>query len=227
MLTIQSDLAIFLIALHTVLQIFKPRIGSYGELDNGLYRYRIAVYIVAAILPAGWTALAFVAGRDAFLSQGPTCSLPLRPYWYRLAISWIPRYVIMILVVIMYMLIYVHVGRQNGSFTFFGLFKQHKLWDTVVSPTKNSTQDEPPRSQDLDGASGRRFPSLSLPRTKLRLDTSGVNNDALSPTEPTFLTSVLPEVASVGHNRKVSDGTTLVSYASMEFAHTKPISTLR
>jgi len=129
----------------------------------------------------------------------------------------------MILVVVMYAFIYVYVGRQNGSLTFFGLFKQYKPWETVVSPTKNSTQDEPPRSEDLDGTSGRRFPSLSVARTKLRLDTSGVTNDTLSPTEPTFLTSVLPEVCSVGHGRKVSDGTTLVSHASLEFAHTKPV----
>jgi hypothetical protein len=202
------DLAIFIIALHTMLQIFQPKVGGYGTLDNGLYPWRYYVYGIAAVLPTGWTALSFVGTHGGFVSQGPTCSLPLRPYWYRLAISWIPRYVIMIVVVTMYSIIYVHVGRQNGTFSLFGLFKVKQPWETVVTPSRVI-------QTGIDGVNERKH---QVSRYNLRVDTG-------AETGPTQVLPRLdiPEKAASNHSRKISDGTTLVSQNSMDFAYTKPI----
>lgn len=124
----------------------------------------------------------------------------------------------MIAVMIMYIVIYIYVGRQNGTFTFFGLFRQHKQWETVVASTKNSSAQAPFGGRDSGAAGSKRFS-----RSKLRVDTSNVHDGTFSPTEPVFLTSVLSDVESTSHSRKESDGTTLVSYTSLEFAHSKPI----
>jgi len=148
------------------------------------------------------------------VSQGPTCSLPLRPYWYRLSISWIPRYIIMLVVLAMYTVIYVRVGRQNGTFSFFGLFKVNKPWETVIAPSRLSIHE--PQQDGVDGTNNLR----KLGRQKLRVDTgnNGSHIDTYGPMDPVHLN--LPPHA---HSRKVSDGTTLVSQCSLEFSHTKPL----
>lgn len=59
--------------------------------------------------------LAFVQGKQGYIAQGAFCTLPIRPFWYRLAISWIPRYVIMITIAGLYLAIYIHVALQFRS----------------------------------------------------------------------------------------------------------------
>lgn len=56
--------------------------------------------------------LAFVNGLPGYLAQGPYCSLPVRPFWFRLGLSWIPRYCIMLTILGLYIAIYVHVALQ-------------------------------------------------------------------------------------------------------------------
>ncbi|GAB7343212.1 hypothetical protein MBLNU457_1277t1 [Dothideomycetes sp. NU457] len=103
------DVAIFLMSLHMSLQIFNAGSGSTGS--DGLYRYRYAVYVVWLVLPAFDASLAFVNTKSpAYLLQGAFCSLPIRPFWYRLALMWIPRYLIWAYVVFIAIRIYMHVG---------------------------------------------------------------------------------------------------------------------
>jgi hypothetical protein len=121
----------------------------------------------------------------------------------------------MLVVLAMYTVIYVRVGRQNGTFSFFGLFKVNKPWETVIAPSKLSIHE--PQQDGVDGTNNRRS---KFSRHKLRVDTgnSGNNIDAYGPKDTVHLN--LPAHA---HTRKVSDGTTLVSQGSMEFGHTKPL----
>jgi hypothetical protein len=44
------------------------------------------------------------------MSQGSFCSLPIRPFWYRLALAWIPRYLVAIIILGLAIAIYTHVG---------------------------------------------------------------------------------------------------------------------
>jgi len=120
----------------------------------------------------------------------------------------------MLVVLAMYTVIYVRVGRQNGTFSFFGLFKVNKPWETVIAPSKLSIHEQ--QQDAVDGTNNRR----KLGRHNLRVDTGNNGNhiDAYGPKDPVHLN--LPAHA---HTRKVSDGTTLVSQGSMEFGHTKPL----
>jgi len=103
------DVSIFLMSLHMSLQIFNAGSGSTGS--DGLYRYRYAVYVIWLVLPAFDAALAFVnTSSSAYLLQGAFCTLPIRPFWYRLALSWVPRYLIWAYVVGISVRIYMHVG---------------------------------------------------------------------------------------------------------------------
>lgn len=100
------------ISINTAMQVFKPHPIRSGH--GGLYPYRYYVYATVILVPLLLSSLAFVNKSTgvAYLSQGPTCSLPIRPFWYRLALAWIPRYVIIIVVVALYIAIYVHAERQ-------------------------------------------------------------------------------------------------------------------
>ncbi|KAF1964586.1 hypothetical protein BU23DRAFT_492045 [Bimuria novae-zelandiae CBS 107.79] len=102
-----SDYAVLVIALHSALQVFRP---SRTIRSDGLYRYRHQVYIGALVIPAAMAGLAFINPRWGYMSQGPFCSLPLRPFWYRLALQWIPRYLIAIIILGLAIAIYFHVG---------------------------------------------------------------------------------------------------------------------
>lgn len=111
------DTAIFLMSLHMYLQIFNTKQGGAGQ--DGLYRWRYWVYAAWLIVPNIMAALAFVntdAGSAAYISQGALCSLPIRPFWYRLALSWIPRYLVWLFVVFVVLRIYYHVGKGFGIF---------------------------------------------------------------------------------------------------------------
>lgn len=87
-----SDVIIFCIALHTgmcVLHFKRP----WARL--GLEPHHRIVRVVAILYPVTMASLAFVNGKSAYVAQGSLCALPVRPFWYRLALSWIPRYLIL------------------------------------------------------------------------------------------------------------------------------------
>jgi hypothetical protein len=60
--------------------------------------------------------LAFVNPGPAYESLGAFCQLPIRPFWYRLALSWIPRYIIAIMIVGLAGSIYAYVGCEFRSY---------------------------------------------------------------------------------------------------------------
>jgi hypothetical protein len=60
--------------------------------------------------------LAFINPEAGYLSQGAYCTLPLRPFWYRLALTWIPRYLIAIIIFGLASAIYAYVGLEFRSY---------------------------------------------------------------------------------------------------------------
>ncbi|RMZ21464.1 hypothetical protein D0859_14526 [Hortaea werneckii] len=128
-----SDFAILFMSLHMWLQIYPPQDSFLGH--DGLYRIRRWVIAAWLILPNLSAALAFVKGRWAYESGGAFCSLPLRPYWYRLALSWIPRYLIWIFVMGVAIRIYKHVGKE------FKVFGQERDRSSSFSIPGESTID--------------------------------------------------------------------------------------
>lgn len=119
-----ADLAILAFAIHTFLLIFKPnlsvKVGDRGFVEGGLYKYRYYVYGLSFVIPVVMASLAYInkSGYDSLICW---CYLPRSPTWYRFVLSWVPRYIIVIVIITVYCVIYFHIIREfevvGGMFT--------------------------------------------------------------------------------------------------------------
>lgn len=105
-----ADIAILFMAIHTALLIFRNK-TSAGKPD-GRRSYRYIVYTANGLLPCLLAGLAFTHGSEAYIPDVIWCSLPLRPYWYRLVLSWIPRCIMLLTVFSLYIAVYIYVKRE-------------------------------------------------------------------------------------------------------------------
>jgi G protein-coupled receptor GPR1 len=141
-----TDFAILIIALHTLLSIFKPT-SKNGE--GGLYPFRHWIYPLWLGPPLLAASLAFINDKNAYVTSGTYCYLPKRPIWYRLALSWIPRYIIISLIFVMYFSIYIYV---HVKFRGFGILaggddssqNTASLSRQSVGPLPSTTEDTVP-----------------------------------------------------------------------------------
>lgn len=132
-----ADLAILSFAIHTFLLIFKPtltmKIPNSDRVEGGLYRFRYYVYGLSFLIPLALASFPYIGlGYKSFVCW---CYLPQRPVWYRLALSWVPRFLIVVIILAVYVLIYVHVLREFR--TLGGVFStMHRLrHKNVLHPT--------------------------------------------------------------------------------------------
>lgn len=134
-----SDFAILLIALHSVLYVFKPpaRLG-----DGGLYPYRYWIPVVWLLYPLLAASLAFVNPGNAYVTAGTYCYLPQRPFWYRLALAWIPRYVIIIVIIAMYVAVSVYVHVKFRNFKDLGN-SEHSIGSLSIHDTSPAGDESP------------------------------------------------------------------------------------
>ncbi len=127
-------MAVLFMSMHMYLQIFPPtRLTFLGH--DGLYRIRKYVYAIWFIVPNLTAALAFANPDGGYMAQGGFCSLPLRPMWYRLALFWIPRYLIWIYVIFVAVSITRYVGSE------FKVFGQARDSSTSQPLPTSSTAD--------------------------------------------------------------------------------------
>ncbi|KAK0277523.1 G protein-coupled receptor gpr1 [Friedmanniomyces endolithicus] len=142
------DIAILLMGLHMSLQIFPPSRPFLARMlgHDGLYRIRYWVFAAWFIIPNIMTSLAFLNHGPAFQAAGAFCYLPIRPYWYRLALSWIPRYLIWIFVMGVAIRIYRHVGNE------FQVFGQEKDRTTSLNMPGESSVNRALATQALVSA---------------------------------------------------------------------------
>lgn len=96
------------------LQIFPPNNSFLGH--DGLYKVRRWVFAIWILFPCFTAALAFANPNGAYQAQGAFCWLPIRPFWYRLALSWVPRYLIWLYIMWVAIRIYSHVGYEFKVF---------------------------------------------------------------------------------------------------------------
>jgi G protein-coupled receptor GPR1 len=111
---LDTDVAILFISMHMALQIFPPTNSILGH--DGLYKVRRWVFAIWILLPCFTAALAFANPDGAYQAQGAFCWLPIRPFWYRLALSWVPRYFIWLYIMWVAIRIYSHVGYEFRVF---------------------------------------------------------------------------------------------------------------
>ena len=141
-----ADISIFLIALHTTLTIF--HIGT-SKNENGLWPYRYYAYIVWIAFPSLMASLVYIRGHDGYLPQGTYCALPQRPFWYRIGLSWAPRYIILAFVMAVYAAVYIYV--------------RYKFADLMSQMTDPSRLSDAEQSADLiRGGLDGQGPSLPL-----------------------------------------------------------------
>ncbi|KAK4494598.1 hypothetical protein PRZ48_013954 [Zasmidium cellare] len=175
------DIAIFLMSLHMVLQIFPPKDSFLGH--DGLYRLRHAVLATWFVVPNVMSSLAFINSGSAFISQGGFCSLPIRPFWYRLALSWIPRYLIWIFVMGVAIRIYMHVGYE---FKVFG--EERDRSSSLAGADSNTTNTQTTVSAQLPISMRRTESSTSdgaAAEKQAGQDDAIAPEDAIMPPMPT------------------------------------------
>ncbi|EOA87030.1 uncharacterized protein SETTUDRAFT_115758, partial [Exserohilum turcica Et28A] len=150
-----SDFAVLVIAIHTALQVFRP---SGQQHSDGLYRYRRYVYAGTLFFPATMAGMAFVNPRGGYLLQGAFCTLPIRPFWYRLALAWIPRYMVVLMIISLAIAIYMYVGWEFQSYN--AMSKNYGL-NTTSDISVN--QESQPTSTSLIGRHYATGKDVALP----------------------------------------------------------------
>lgn len=157
-----ADTAVLLIAVHSTLYIFWPNRASG---DSGLYPYRRIAYAVYVLFPILMASLAFVKGLPAYVNTGQSCYLATNPLWYRMTLSWIPRYFNIILILGMYGCMYIYVRvkmSEYGGLSCFSHSARQVHRDQVPPTPPLATYGLIPEEQDSLNAS--RKPSGAIIR---------------------------------------------------------------
>ncbi|KAM7195341.1 G protein-coupled glucose receptor regulating Gpa2 domain containing protein [Naviculisporaceae sp. PSN 640] len=102
-----ADIAVLLIAVHSVMYIFRPR--------SGLYPYRRTAYMIYYLFPLTIGCLAFADGAG-YQNVGHYCYLRTDHGWARMALSWVPRYIIGASIVCIYAFVYFYVRKRMGEY---------------------------------------------------------------------------------------------------------------
>ncbi|QSZ30226.1 hypothetical protein DSL72_004748 [Monilinia vaccinii-corymbosi] len=161
------NISVLMVAVHSALYIFRPK-SSAGE--GGLYPYRRIAYIIWIVFPLLTASLAFVNNKEAYVTQGTNCYLPVRPFWYRLALSWIPRYIIFVTILTVYVSIYFYVrfrfrGFENSQDSFNSTARARPSQIRRSGPpplTLNGLVPEPTRPSAAFVARGRKQSASTL-----------------------------------------------------------------
>ncbi|KAE9371195.1 hypothetical protein N431DRAFT_409675 [Stipitochalara longipes BDJ] len=144
-----SDFAVLMIAVHTALYIFRPK-HSGGE--GGLYPYRHYAYTGWVLFPLLMASLAFINDSSSYVPEGTYCYLPVRPFWYRLALAWIPRYIIFLFILAIYASIYYYVRYKFHGYNREGGSRDSSFNDsaaTVIQPPKRAKRHTLPPTPNL------------------------------------------------------------------------------
>ncbi|KEF54029.1 uncharacterized protein A1O9_09824 [Exophiala aquamarina CBS 119918] len=101
-----SDFAALMLALHLVSCVFYP---PKRKFQGGLYNFRRLIYLLWVLLPIIAASLAFTNTGNAYVTYGTVCYLPGQPVWYRMALAWIPRYVVFVTILSVAFIVTIHV----------------------------------------------------------------------------------------------------------------------
>ena len=153
---IGPDSVILLMAIHTALTIFASRKANS---QTGLYHYRWVAYTCWAFFSILMAALAFINPSSSYVSQGTFCYLPARPIWYRLALSWIPRYIILCTILGIYLAVYLYTRSKFGNFDV--------RFSTNSLASEHTTRTDRQSSWPLPGLDGPDDPEGAEPDTEM------------------------------------------------------------
>lgn len=111
-----SDFAILCFAIHVALLIYRPniKVNTGTAIEGGLYPYRIYIYVTSFLVPVFLAAIAFT-NHVSYAPLTNWCYLSNEALWCRLALSWIPRYIIIVAIFVIYGCVYRHVTKQYSA----------------------------------------------------------------------------------------------------------------
>jgi hypothetical protein len=172
-------------------------------MSDGLYYHRYKIYIAGILLPAIMASLAFVNPGPGYESLGAFCQLPIRPFWYRLVLSWVPRYCIAAIVLSLAGAIYAYVGCEFRSYA--------NLSQSMQKPT-TATLGMSRMGGDVEGGNGH-------PRDDIRR-TSSINHDVVSSQRRGSAVAFAPTAFEVDYS--VPDNSTLTQSLPESSANLEP-----
>jgi hypothetical protein len=108
------------------MQIYNPIVDPHDP-RYGLNPWGHSINAVLIIFPNVLASIAFIGSKGSYSPNGAVCWLPVRPIWYGLALSWIPRYIIFVVISALSIIVYSHVGNQFKRF--------HRSWNIHFKPT--------------------------------------------------------------------------------------------
>ena len=147
-----------------------------------MYPFRHAAYIFGVLFSILLASLAFVNPKDGYVTQGTFCYLPPRPFWYRLALAWIPRYLILATILSIYIAVFVYVRTKLNSLDVSSAMSYELALSTspIISPADNVSR----RGSSTHGLHMLPLHSLKVaPKAKVAADTSN-NHGQLTSLEP-------------------------------------------
>jgi G protein-coupled receptor GPR1 len=134
------------------MQVYTPIVDPHDP-RYGLNPYRYYVNTVLLVLPVILASLAFINPEGGYANGVSVCWLPIRPIWYQLALSWLPRYIIFLIVSVLSIAVYAHVGHQFRSFR--NAWSSHlKLIPDKQSIPPVSLPSEPDRPKKVSFSQG-------------------------------------------------------------------------
>ncbi|KAK9474031.1 G protein-coupled glucose receptor regulating Gpa2-domain-containing protein [Dipodascopsis tothii] len=143
-----EDIGTLAVALHTAMLVLSPEQYRQDRWYGGLFRFRGVVYVVWIAVPILVSSLAFVDagghipkfhtaeyGRHAGYEDSIImCYLPVQPIWYRLALSWVPRLLVFLIITLLYIYVYFYVRRLSRRSSREIVEAGRETWDTIVLP---------------------------------------------------------------------------------------------
>jgi G protein-coupled receptor GPR1 len=173
---------LLIITIHSTLYIFNPP-ASISE--GGLYLYRYIAYILWITLPLIIASLAFTNPNGAYQAGGTSYHLPVRPFWYQLALGWILRYIIFLIILGSDVSIYFYIRYKFGNFS--------QSNNTSAVPSRKWETGKRRQRQNWTGKNNGRY---SLPQTSQAVN--AINASAME--TATASTSVVFEGPNLNHN---------------------------
>jgi hypothetical protein len=165
------------ISIHGAIQIYNPIVDPH-DTRYGLNPWHNLINVALFIVPNILASLAFIGPNGGYAPDGSVCWLPIRPVWYSLALSWIPRYVIFVIITSLAIAVYSHVGNQFKSF--------HRSWNLHFKPSKSPKTVTPkPRAiSNIEDGKTTKFSSGNEPITLSPAFQAQSNSQLLSPFVP-------------------------------------------
>ncbi|KAK1914497.1 hypothetical protein P3342_010486 [Pyrenophora teres f. teres] len=175
------DFAVLVIAVHSALQVFHP---SSQMTSDGLYPYRRFVYALAVLVPGTMASLAFVNPDWGYVSLGAFCTLPIRPFWYRLALTWIPRYMIALIIFGLAIAIYAYVGYEFRRYNAMSQSTGDSTTDTGTGMGETRFSSSGKEEEDYGGVTRPGNPDILKSRLGTVFGSTAISTDDIQICSP-------------------------------------------